>query len=170
MNRFNWLIGIATISAIFFADTAAADKNSAGTWHGKPTIVGTWLVETTVRFDGPDCTLPGAVPFGINPFASLYTFHAGGTISETGERSPPSRRSPGHGVWKQTGHKKYEGLSTFHGFDEFGIRSTNMIMRTDFELAKDGKTFTAVSRFLFTDAGGIERPFCATMDGVRFAL
>lgn len=170
MKRLALLIGISTISTILFANTALADKNAPDMWHGRPVIVGTWLVEVTVRFDGLDCTKAAPVPFGPNPFPSLYTFHAGGTISETGSRSPPSRRSPGHGVWKRTGNNKYKGRNTFQGFDENGFLSTNMDIRSDFELSRDGSTFVGVSRFLFTDPSGMDVPFCATLDGVRYEL
>jgi len=163
--------GIA-LSVILTTSGAFADNGEHG-WnpaqHSR-TIIGAWEVEVTVRFDAPECTTSPPVPFGPNPFPSLNTFHLGGTMSETGSRSPPSARSPGHGVWERTGHRTYDARYTFQGFDANGFLATNMDVRSAIKLSADGNTFTGVSRLLFGDISGNATPFCATLNGVRFSL
>jgi hypothetical protein len=159
-------VGVALATAGSSADASQNDPQP----RERATIVGAWQVEVTVRFDAPDCTTATPVPFGPNPFPSLNTFHFGGTISETGSRSPPSMRSPGHGVWRHVNGKSYEARYTFQGFDANGFLATNMDIRSDITLAQDGETFAGVSRFQFSDASGNVTPFCATLEGVRFSL
>ena len=143
---------------------------ASGVQPARQSIVGAWQVEVTVRQVGPDCTVTPPVPFGPNPFPALNTFHKGGTVSETGSRSPPSRRSPGHGVWQRVGGHAYEARYTFQVFDANGFLSNIMDIRTDIELAPDGQSFHGVSRFLFSDVSGNTVPFCATMEAVRYTL
>ncbi len=171
MKKITLLSGGIAVSAVLLAGGVLADAGQNDRWPpNAPTIVGAWQVEVTVRFDAPDCTTSPPVPFGANPFPSLNTFHAGGTVSETGSRSPPSMRSPGHGVWKRTGGRTYDARYTFQGFDANGFLATNMDIRSAITLAADGETFNGVSRFRFSDISGNTTPFCATLDGVRFSL
>ena len=169
IESFRWgiALGVVLISASAYAGTGEQDWMAGR--HVR-TIIGTWQVEVTVRFNEPDCTLASPVPFGPNPFPSLNTFHLGGTLSETGSRSPPSMRSPGHGVWERTGHRTYDARYTFQGFDANGFLATNMDIRSAIKLSADGKSFEGVSRLLFSDISGNETPFCATLSGVRFSL
>ncbi|WP_405243231.1 hypothetical protein [Lentisalinibacter salinarum] len=166
MRRVLVLLCAAAVFGLPTADVARAVGQPAA----RHSIVGVWQVEVTVRQDGPDCTVTPPVPFGQNPFPALNTFHKGGTVSETGSRSPPSRRSPGHGVWQRVGPGAYEARYTFQVFDGNGFLSNIMDIRTDIELAQDGRTFQGVSRFQFSDVSGNVVPFCATMEAVRYGL
>lgn len=170
MNDFKVLVCLIALSPLVYSGTATANDNGYDNWRNRHSIVGAWQVEVTVRFDGPDCAITDPVPFGPNPFPSLNTFHEGGTVSETGSRSPPSARSPGHGIWKRTGRKTFDARYTFQGFDANGFLATNMDIRSDIELSADGNAFTGVSRFAFSDISGNVTPFCATLDGVRITL
>jgi hypothetical protein len=161
---------IAAGAALVLGEVYADAGQSAGWPAADRTIVGAWQVEVTVRVNAPDCTTATPVPFGPNPFPSLNTFHAGGTVSETGSRSPPSMRSPGHGVWERTGGRTYDARYTFQGFDANGFLATNMDIRSAITLSLDGESFSGVSRFRFSDISGNTTPFCATLDGVRFSL
>jgi hypothetical protein len=163
---FSIFIGTTLMSTAAHADEPSRDGASS-IWGA---LVGTWQVEVTVRFDATDCSTSPPVPFGPNPFPSLNTFHAGGTMSETGSRSSPATRSPGHGVWKQSGRKTFDARHTFQGFDANGLLASNMDIRSTITLARDGETFTGVGRLQFSDISGNVQPFCATLEGVRFAL
>lgn len=163
MCRF--LILLLAAGTIGLSPASAAVASGNKTAHS---IVGTWQVEVTVRQDAADCTVAPAVPFGPNPFPALNTFHKGGTVSETGSRSPPSRRSPGHGVWQRVGKDAYQTRITFQVFDDNGFLSNIMDTQTDIALSKDGDSFLGVSRFRFTDVSGNTVPFCATMEGTRY--
>lgn len=172
MNKIAILGCSIFISAALMTGGAMAQDGRPEGWPPEQasTIVGAWQVEVTVRFNAPDCTSSSPVPFGPNPFPALNTFHAGGTMSETGSRSPPSMRSPGHGVWQRTGGKTFDARYTFQGFDANGFLATNMDVRSAITLAADGGTFTGISRLLFSDTSGNTVPFCATLEGVRYTL
>jgi len=171
MNKIALLGCSIAIGALLVAGGALADAGQNDRWPSEqPTIVGAWQVEVTVRFDAPDCTTAAPVPFGPNPFPSLNTYHAGGTVSETGSRSAPSMRSPGHGVWQRTGGRTYDARYTFQGFDANGFLATNMDIRSAITLSADGGAFKGVSRLRFSDISGNVMPFCATLEAVRFSL
>ena len=91
-------------------------------------------------------------------------------MSETGSRSPPSMRSPGHGVWQPSGRDTYDARYTFQGFDASGLLATNMDIRSAITVSPEGDTFQGVSRFQFSFVGGVTVPFCATLEGVRYSL
>jgi hypothetical protein len=66
----------------------------------RPSLVGTWGVQVTLR----DCAT--GAPLGP-PFNSLVTFHGEGTLSESAGSLAfaPGQRSPGHGTWaRERGH------------------------------------------------------------------
>lgn len=149
------------------AGTASADTVLRRPGHS---IIGAWDVEITVRFDSPDCTTAPMVPFGVNPFPGLQTFHVGGTVSETGSRSPPSTRSPGHGVWRRVGPDDFVARYTFQLFDPNGFLLNIMDISNDIRLAHDGDSFSGVSRLRMTDVSGNTLKFCATMEAERITI
>ena len=170
MKTITWLAGSAVLGMALLSGSSLADSEQKDFWRHFDTIVGAWQVEVTVRTDAPDCTAAPAVPFGPNPFPSLNTFHEGGTMSETGSRSPPSMRSPGHGVWKQVGRNRYESRFTFQSFDANGLLAANMEIRSEIKVSRDGSQFAGVGRLTRTDLSGNVFPFCTTIDGARFDL
>jgi len=133
-------------------------------------IIGAWEMMVTVREDAEDCTTAPLNAFPPNPFPGLQTFHLGGTLSETGSRSPPSRRSPGTGVWRRTGRSTFAGHQTFEIFDVNGLFARTMNGWTDYTIGEGGDTLTGVSRFTFTDTSGNVLRYCATMEGTRITL
>lgn len=156
-------------TAGFLLATSPVPAEYIGGYH-KRSIEGAWQVVTTVRLPAADCTISPPVPTGVNPFASFNTFHEGGTMSEWGTRVPPAQRTSGHGVWERIGHNKFGYRLMFHSFDVNGLLTATMDITTELKLAKDGDTFTGVSRFVRTDLSGNVLNFCATMDGQRFTL
>lgn len=160
---------IPAVSAMLMLSTSLviADDSKHWSWAS---LVGAWEVEVTVRQDAADCTASPAVTFGVNPFPALNTFHEDGTMSETGSRSSPAMRSPGHGVWERIRRNTYDARNKFQGFDANGFLANNMDMRSRIKLSSDGMSFTAVSRLQFSLVGGPTLPFCATMEGVRITL
>lgn len=170
MKTLTILLSIAVLGLSTLPVPASAQEGADDRWRFRPTIVGTWQVEVTIRTDGPDCTTQPEVPFGPNPFPALNTFNVGGTMTETGSRSPPSRRGPGHGVWERTGGHNFETRYTFQSYDENGLLSSNADIRSQISVAANGLTFSGVSRLLFTDISGNARPFCGTLSGIRLTL
>jgi len=155
---------------LLFSATATADYENHWRDEGN-SLVGAWAVDTTIRFPAEDCaTAPIVPPTAPNPFPAFHTYHAGGTMSESGSRASPAQRSPGHGVWERTGRNKYAYRLMFHSFDANGFLAATMDSHTDLVLSKDGETFDAVSRFVRINLDGSEINFCATMSGQRITL
>lgn len=170
MKTFTLLACSAVLGVTLLLGSSLADGEQKVLSRRPDTIVGAWQVEVTVRVDAPDCTMAPPVPFGPNPFPALNTFHTGGTMSETGSRSPPPMRSPGHGVWKHVGHNRYESRYTFQSFDANGLLIADMDISSNLKLSRDGSRFAAVSRLVRTDISGNVFQFCGTLEGVRFDL
>ena len=95
----------AAISCLTIAWLAAASVRAgaqSGAIDDRPTLVGTWTVQVTLR----NCAT--GAPLGA-PFNSLVTFHGDGTISEGAGNLAfaPGQRSPGHGTWTREGGHTY---------------------------------------------------------------
>lgn len=170
MKKLVLLAGIAATSLTLTPLEASAQSTIDSRFHFRSSIVGTWQVEVTIRQNGPDCSITNPVSFGINPFTGLHTYNAGGTMTETGSRSPPSRRSAGFGIWKRTGGNSYDARWTFQGYDEVGLLVNSLDFRSDIDLASDGRSFTSVSRLLVQPVNGESVEFCVTSEGLRFSL
>lgn len=133
-------------------------------------LVGAWKVVVTLRAPAADCTTAAPVGVGPNPFPSFNTFHAGGTMSEWGTRSPPATRGSGHGVWRRSGRDEYRYHMQFHSFDANGLLTATMDINSDLTLGNDRNVFDGVARFVLTDLSGNTRPFCATLEGSRLSV
>jgi hypothetical protein len=162
------MLACSTTAGLLLAN-GSVSAEYIGEYHRR-SIEGAWQVVTTLRLPAADCTTSPPVPTGVNPFASLNTFHEGGTMSEWGTRSPPALRTSGHGVWERIGHNTFGYRLMFYSFDVNGLLAATMDFTTELKLAKDGETFTGVSRIVRTDLSGNVLNVCATMDGRRFVL
>jgi len=167
MNKFVLLASGATASLALLAGAASAQTDGS---QSRPTLVGAWQVEVTLRVNGPDCTIAPIIGIGPNPFPSLNTFHAGGTMSEWGTRAPPATRTSGHGVWQRTGSGAFRYHDMFYSFDANGLLTATMDIRSNLKLAMSGKTFKGTSRLVMTDISGNPLNFCATLSGERITL
>lgn len=170
MKKHSLLVCSAVLGTTLLSGMSLASGEQKIQWRHLDNIVGAWQVEVTLRMDATDCTTSELVTFPPNPFPSLNTFHEGGTMSETGSRSPPSMRSPGHGIWKKLGSYSYTARNTFQSFDANGLLAADMDFRSDIALSRDGSRFTGVSRLTRVDISGNVLLFCATIEGVRFDL
>jgi hypothetical protein len=90
---------VAALSAALATSAAGVLRASDG--EGRPRLSGAWVVQVTLR----DCT--SNAPMGS--FASLVSFHDGGTMSEdaTSLAFAPGQRSGGHGAWTRIGVRTY---------------------------------------------------------------
>jgi len=152
--------------AAFVVATAAVNANGHGSDkpHGPASLEGTWQVRITPR----NCSTGEQFPQVA--FDSLFTFAAGGTMTET--TANPSfqagQRSPGLGYWERTGHSSYEAV--FQAFVQFtggNYTRGNQRVELDFELL-DGDHWNANLAVAFTDPAGTPiSNGCAAVIGVR---
>lgn len=171
MNKF--IVTICTAAASLSLVTSSVAASDDDWRYAGNSLQGAWLVETTVRVSADDCTTaPLLPPPAPNPFPTFDTFHEGGTMSEWGSRSPPSRRSSGHGVWERIGNQRYAYRLMFHSFDEFGALTATMDWHMTVKLSKDGDSFEGVGRFTRTSVDETlpVLNFCGTMSAARITL
>ena len=106
-------VTIFCLTAALFTVAGGAVAAEPDALNGRPSLVGTWTVQVTLR----NCAT--GAPLGA-PFNSLVTFHDDETISESAS-SPafaPGQRSAGHGTWtRKHGHTYGQEMIAFILFD-----------------------------------------------------
>lgn len=110
-------------------------------------------------------------PFGYT-IAGLLTYHADGTIAETGGAPPGLSRSPGHGVWRRINSRNYEGSFAFLLFDPMGNFVGTEKIAQIIQLNRNGRAFTDMATFQLYDPAGNPVPGangCARAAATRFA-
>lgn len=110
------------------------------------TLEGSWNNQVTIR----NCQTGQA----IRAFAGLLTFHQGGTLSETAAGSSPALRSPGHGTWRRTGWRRYEGKFTLLRFNPDGTFAGTQKTTQNIELDQSGNGFNDTATLQIFDANG----------------
>lgn len=158
---------LATLGLTAFMLATAG--GAAQAQSGDP-IVGTWLVQVTLR----NCQ--SNAPLGP-PFFSLVTFHGDGSISEApgGVAFAPGQRSPGHGSWSKLGPNTYRqsmvALVLFDtpasypvppGFQAGGQTVNHRVTLTD----ANHLTSTGTNAF-YTNGLQLYRTGCSTADAQR---
>ncbi len=127
-------------------------------------LKGTWTVQVQQR----DCQ--SGVALG-EPFRSLLTFDAGGTMTETTSNPMfyPSERGPGHGVWNRTSRHQYSA-STVALITLNGALTLSQTITQTIEMGSDPDTFqtTKAQVQFFNPDGTLIRSGCATAVGTRF--
>lgn len=96
------------VLGLFGATLVAASAMAAGAPQdaghvSDPKLVGTWVVQVTLR----DCTSGAPLRPAFN---SLVTFNRGGTIAEStaGHAFEPTQRTNAHGTWTRLPEGRYE--------------------------------------------------------------
>jgi hypothetical protein len=155
------LIVIAALTVAFsFASAQAPERTMS-----ERTIQGAWrTMVTPVNCQTGD-------PLGP-PFAGLFTFNTGGTMSEygIGPGSSPALRSPGHGVWQhELSWQNYSYTFTFYRYNSSGVFIGSQKVTSALELGESGDEFTTHSVVEILDANGnVIATFCAMAAGTRF--
>jgi hypothetical protein len=138
------------LAAIFLPVVAlgqkAEEKQPSVTPHAM-SVEGVWQnVITPV-----DCQT--GTPFGFT-IPGLLTYHADGTIAETGGSPPNLSRSPGHGIWKRIKSRNYTGTFAFLLFDAAGNFVGTEKITQDIRLNSTGDGFTDTATFQIYDPMG----------------
>ena len=155
------LIVIAALTVAFsFASAQPPERTMA-----ERTIQGAWrTMVTPVNCQTGD-------PLGP-PFAGLFTFNKGGTMSEygIGPGGSPAVRSPGHGVWQhELSWQNYSYTFTFYRYNSSGVFIGSQKVTSALELGESGDEFTTHSAVEILDANdNVIATFCATAAGTRF--
>jgi hypothetical protein len=153
---------------IGFAVPTMAEVVSASAPQGassERTITGVWrTLVTPVHCETSQPLAP--------PLQGLFTFHAGGTMSEYGvpPGSSPALRSPGHGIWRREhGWQQYSFGFVFNRYDMSGAFLGLQRVSGAVELDASGDRLTTTSQVQVLDAAAnVVATFCATAAAVRF--
>jgi hypothetical protein len=152
------LVSLVTAMTLGTSSTVSAQEPER-------TIQGVWRTMVT----GVNCQTGD--PLGP-PFAGLFTFNIGGTMSEygIGPGASPALRSPGHGVWQHAqGWQDYSYAFTFYRYNSSGVFIGSQKVTSALELGASGDEFTARSTVEILDANGnVIATFCAVNAGTRF--
>ena len=128
------------------------------------TIRGVWRTVVTQR----NCQTDEPVA----SFAGLFTFNAGGTMSEygIGPGGSPARRSPGHGVWqREPGWQAHSFAFMFYRYDGSGVVLGSQKITAALELLPGGDWFSSRSVVEILDVNDqVIATGCATAAGTRF--
>jgi hypothetical protein len=161
------LVVIAALTVAFsFASAQTAEKNRSSA----RTVEGAWgTMVTPVNCQTGDPLAPA--------FPGLFTFNAGGTMSEygisPGQGQTPALRSPGHGVWQREhghhGEHNYSFSFIFYRYNTSGMFIGSQKITAALELGASGDEFTTRSAVEIFDANGnLIGTGCATAAGTRF--
>ncbi len=126
--------------------------------HG---LVGTWLVQVTVR----NCDT--GVP--LASFPSLVTYARGGTMMVTSSSLSPALNYPAQGVWHYVGGQRYAGSYMFFRYNVNGSFAGTQKITQDIELDRHADELNITATFEVFDTGGnVIATGCATATGTRF--
>jgi hypothetical protein len=131
------------------------------------TVVGAWQTRVRPR----NCATGEVAP--IDGLRGLFTFHAGGTLSEFGvpPGTSPATRSPGHGVWRrEPGWQQYTFAFTYYRYDPVsGAYQGRQRVAALLELDASGDAFVSNSTIEIFDANdGLTLTVCGNAVGSRF--
>jgi hypothetical protein len=152
-------------SALMLIAALTVAFSSVSAQEPERTIQGVWrTMVTPVNCQTGD-------PLGP-PFAGLFTFNIGGTMSEygIGPGASPALRSPGHGVWQHAqGWQDYSYAFTFYRYNSSGVFIGSQKVTSALELGASGDEFTTHAGVeIFEADGNLIATFCAVTAGTRF--
>lgn len=155
---------LATLLAATSANAAAQSPAKIGLLPLSPSnsIVGHWQAEVTL---GP-CTGGPA-----QSFVGFNTYHAGGTLSDTGSNAPPSLRGPGHGIWQLQRNGQYKSRFQIQRFQPTGEYDGYADIRTTIVLHDRGRQYAqTIQARNFRPDGSLVVELCGNAAGRRIAI
>ena len=139
---------------------------SAQDGEGQDSLEGVWRVRLTPR----NCVT--GVPIPTAAFATLFTFHKGGTLSVSLPNSPITiTRSPAHGLWqREHGGGDYSFKFVHLRYDlATGAYLGSQVARGTLRLSERGDEFTTDAQNQVFDVNGhLTITSCSNSVGTRF--
>ena len=159
-NTFVKTIGGTALALLLVGGAQLFGSNQENDEHQR-SIEGAWRTTVTIR----NCAT-GAV---ITSFHGLQTFNKGGTLAETTAGTPPSLRTPGHGVWqREHGAQHYSFVFMFDRFNPDATYAGSQTVRGDVTLDASGDEMTVVASVeIHTPAGQLVATGCSTATATR---
>lgn len=140
-----------------FATSPNAKASAADAQSGSQSrrLEGTWATQVTIR----DCHTD--VP--LREFPALNTFARGGTLIDTTTATGPALRSPGHGLWEQTGSHRFRAYSVAFLFNPANVSIGRQTITQTIEIGEDPAELTSTaSSQIFDTSGNLLNTFCST--------
>jgi hypothetical protein len=124
-------------------------------------LEGVWDVQVT-RLNCQTGAVIATVP-------ALLTYMRGGTMSDWGTGTPPSQRSPGHGVWSYDSGRDYTSAFQFFRYNPDGTLAGRQVVRNQIVLSRFGSSFNVTTTAQVLDVNGnVIANNCSTGVGTRF--
>jgi hypothetical protein len=149
---------MVAVMALITAGACVAQESKGG---GR--LVGTW--DTVVRIK--DCT-SGSV---VNTFASIGSFHQGGTSIGSTSGLPQAGRTPEHGIWRHASGNTYAFKFKTFSFNAMGQATGYSIIEHIVELDNTGDTYYSDGTAKFYLLNGTQvGQGCSDADGTRMTF
>jgi hypothetical protein len=133
------------------AQEQARDNSEKGNDADDGSLVGSWRATFT-----PKAGDPSQFP----PLPALFTFTSDGTLVETdgGALAPvlDTYGSPGHGVWRKVGERKFEMKNIILVVNADGTLFLTGTITLSVKVSPNGQTFTGEGRYAFLDPDGVD--------------
>ena len=154
------LFACALVSLIA-ATASGQGRQVEGTPGGR--IQGTW--DVTVRII--NCQTGGE----ITHFASMLTYHPGGTLMESTSGLPQALKTPGEGVWRLVAGNTYAVRFKFFTFNTQNVFTGWRIVNAEIALDQSGDSYEGSGTQETYDANGnLIGTGCVSPLGTRFEL
>ncbi len=151
------VISVLTFGLVFAQDESISERSES---RGDR-LEGTWDVQVTIR----NCQTGAA----IRTFASVGTFMSGGTMLDSTSGIPQSLKTPGHGVWSQTGGNTYRFKFKSFSFDANGNFTGWTIINHEADLSHRGDEYeSAGTAEVYAPNGNLLFTGCSTTTATRF--
>ncbi|MBA4182724.1 MAG: hypothetical protein H0X49_01750 [Acidobacteria bacterium] len=155
------VLAFMVISALTFGSVFAQDESKSESRRGGDRLVGTWDSQVTIR----NCHTGAA----IRTFASIGTFMSGGTMLDSTSGIPQSLKTPGQGVWSQTGGNTYRFKFKSFSFDANGNFTGWTIINHEANLSHRGDEYeSAGTAEVYAPNGNLLFTGCSTTTATRF--
>jgi len=130
---------------LFLGSGIAARAQSDGD-NSHRGLEGAWRLQLTVR----DCNSGQA----LRTFPAVFTFAKGGTATVITAGQPPSRFTPGLGIWRHTEGHNYSAVTDTFVFSPAGVWIQTHRLTRAIEVSIDGNTFTDTVSLEILDTAG----------------
>ncbi len=155
------VLAFMVISTLTFGLVFAQDESESESRRGGGRLEGTWDAQVTIR----NCQTGAA----IRTFASIGTFMSGGTFLDSTSGIPQALKTPGHGVWSQTGENTYRFKFKSFSFDASGNFTGWTIINHEANLSHRGDEYeSAGTAEVYAPNGNLLFTGCSTTTATRF--
>ena len=137
---------VLVLAGMLFLGSGIAARAQSDGDNSHRGLEGAWRLQLTVR----DCNSGQA----LRTFPAVFTFAKGGTATVITAGQPPSRFTPGLGIWRHTEGHNYSAVTDTFVFSPAGVWIQTHRLTRAIEVSIDGNTFTDTVSLEILDTAG----------------